>query len=79
MFDWHAGAPPIRIPLVQSQSPPSLSVVRSALATPVTDQTIPPPPKSFAAILGGALTYVAKDVPFPVPCLKDDALSIKIG
>ena len=80
MFDWHTElAPPIPIPMVQSQSPPSISVVRSALAAPVTDQTVPPPPKSFAAILGGASTCVAEDVPFPVPFLKGDTLSIKIG
>jgi hypothetical protein len=80
MFDWQAElAPPIPIPLVQSQSPPSLSVVRYALVAPVVAQTVPPPPKSFAAILGGASTCVAEDVPFPVPCLKGDTLSIKIG
>jgi len=80
MFDWQTElASPTPIPLVQSQSPPSLGVVRSALAAPANVQNVPPPPKSFVAVLGGTSSCVADDVPLLVPCVKGDTLSIKIG
>jgi hypothetical protein len=49
------------------------------LRPPVTGQNVTPPPKSFVAVLGGTSSCAADDAPFPAPCLKGDALSIKIG
>jgi hypothetical protein len=56
-----------------SDSYPSTALVRSTPAM----QAAPAQTLSFAAALAGSA--VSDDVPFPTPCIKGDALSIKIG
>lgn len=69
-------APPDSIPLVHSRSPPTQNVL-FALAVHVPSHNTMPP--SFAAVLGGAMSAPLEEAPYSVPCLKGDALSIKIG
>jgi len=79
MFDWQAELAPLDlIPLVHSRSPSTQNVL-FALAVPMPSHNVVPPPKSFAAVLGGAMSAPSEEAPYPVPCLKGDALSIKIG
>jgi len=55
---------------------PSPQIVSAVSDSP---QLITVPLKSFAATLGGHCSSPLEEAPYPVPCIKGDALSIRIG
>jgi hypothetical protein len=72
MFDWQAE--------LAASAPPSPQIVSAAsLAVSDSPQLITVPPKSFAAALGGHRSSPLEEAPYSVPCIKGDALSIRIG
>ena len=73
MFDWQAElAVPVPVPTTLPSQPGSVSVPSPPLLV------VTAPLKSFAAVLGGN-NSTTDDVPLPVPCIKGDSLSIRIG
>jgi len=72
-FDWQAElTAPTSLPLIPAwNSHASTSVT--------TEQLITAPPKSFDAVVGGFRSSPVEEAPYPVPCIKGDSLSIRIG
>jgi len=76
MFDWKVElAAPVSPLLVHSRLLVAQNVTLSALSVPVPAQAVALPP----AALGGTRISSSEEAPYSVPCIKGDALSIKIG
>ena len=73
MFDWQAELAVPATVTIPTQTHPSPQVLSDTVST----TTVPVPPKSFATTLAGQSSKDKR--PYPIPCLKGDALSIRIG